>query len=88
METSKPSSSEGPDRPEELIVEVYRQYREQIEAGGRPTRVLLTTSQYNLLQSYRARLGEMPDNQLDYLERYAIFGLEMHVSDAVTPVVE
>lgn len=74
-------------RAEELIVEIYRQIQ-RLRTSGHPTRVVLNRVQYDLLQAYRARLGELPDEQPDYLEKYAVFGLELHIDDCSEPRVE
>jgi hypothetical protein len=34
---------------------------------------------YAIVQDYRARLGDVAEGREDYLERYAIFGLEILV---------
>jgi hypothetical protein len=80
-------SDDSPARAEELIVEIYRQIR-AMSAGSQPKRVVLNRTHYDILQAYRARLGELPDERPDYLERYAIFGLELAIDDCEQPRVE
>lgn len=74
-------------RAEELIVEIYRQIKAMPDES-QPTRVVINRTDYDRLQSYRARLGELPDDRPDYLERYTIFGLELAIDECREPKVE
>ncbi|MFP4377997.1 MAG: hypothetical protein ACLFP4_13220 [Spirochaetales bacterium] len=67
------------ERPEQVIVEVYRMLREARARGEQPERVIMDRETYDAIQAYRARLGDAPEGQPDYLEQYAIFGLEIFV---------
>lgn len=64
-------------RPEEIIVEVYRQKTERQKRGDTPSRVILSGSQWDEIRRYKARLGELPDAALDYLGEDHLFGLEV-----------
>jgi hypothetical protein len=75
-------------RAEELLVEIYRQKRAAIDEGRVPQRVILNRTQYDVIQAYHARLGEMPDGQSDYIGRYELFELEICIERVVQPVVE
>jgi hypothetical protein len=74
-------------RAEQIIVEVYRMLRDARAQGEEPGRVIMDRETYDQLQGYRARLGELPDGKPDYLEQYALFGLEIFVEvDAILAV--
>ncbi|TVR92301.1 MAG: hypothetical protein EA428_04155 [Spirochaetaceae bacterium] len=62
-------------RAEELILSIYSQIKARSEAGEPFGHVVMSVSTYRLIQAYRARLGEMPEGQEDYLGRYELFGL-------------
>ena len=75
-------------RAEELLVEIYRQKRAAIEEGRTPQRVVLNRTQYDVIQAYHARLGEIPEGQSDYIGRYELFDLEICIEGVERPVVE
>lgn len=75
-------------RAEELLVEIYRQKRAAIEEGRTPQRVILNRRQYDVIQAYHARLGEIPEGQSDYIGRYELFDLEICIERVERPVVE
>lgn len=64
-------------RPEELIMEIYRQLKMKREQDEEPRTVLMTMEQYRLLDWYRRFLGDI--GQSDYLQQYNIFGLDILV---------
>jgi hypothetical protein len=70
-------------RAEELIVSAFSQKQELSARGIAPTRVILTPLQYRLLQDYRARLGEAPSTDYEYLTQYDLFGMEFYVESSV-----
>ena len=78
-------ASPGDPRAEELIVEIYRQLTERTGSGDDPSVVVLSRRDYDILQRYRDRLGELGPG--DYLERYRIFDLEFFVDDVQQPEV-
>jgi len=75
-------------RAEELIVEIYRQRSELIDAGNKPVRVVVSPGHYKVLQAYRGRLGDLDGPVIDYLDPYRVFDLEICVEDIETPVVQ
>lgn len=46
-------------------------------AGRAVSRVVMSPEHYELIQSYRARLGDMPEGGVDYLDRYRLFDLDI-----------
>ncbi len=75
-------------KAEELIVEVYRQRSELVGAGQEPVRVVMCADHYKLIQAYRDRLGELASSEIDYLDPYRIFDLEICVEEIETPNVQ
>jgi hypothetical protein len=72
----------------ELIVEIYRQVSEFAERGVKPSRVVMSTEDYRVIQEYRARLGDLPQGTADYIAQYEVFGLEICVDASEAPRVE
>jgi hypothetical protein len=70
---------EAEPRAEELILEAYRQRSEALSAGRAVSRVVMSRTHYELIQRYRARLGEMAEGSVDYLDRYRLFDLDICV---------
>jgi len=62
-----------------VILEAYRQRSEALAGGRAVSRVVMSPSDYELIQRYRARLGELPERGVDYLDRYRLFDLEICV---------
>ena len=75
-------------RAEELIVEIYRQRSELVNEGLKPVRVVISADHYKLIQAYRGQLGELASREVDYLDPYRIFDLEICVEEIETPQVE
>ncbi len=75
-------------RAEELIVEIYRQRSELVEGGQKPVRVVLSVEHYKVLQAYRGQLGEPVSREIDYLDPYRIFDLEICVEEIEIPSVQ
>lgn len=73
---------------EELILEVYRQRQEASEQGREATRVVMSLSHYRTIQRFHARLGEVPEGSIDYIDRYRLFDLEICIERVERPVVE
>lgn len=82
-----PDADEQPPRAEELIVDIYRQRDEMIRSGLKPDRVIMSRDHYDLIQAYRASLGEMPLGKTDYLDRYRVFDLEICIEEVNGPQV-
>ena len=68
-------------RAEEIIVEIYRQKNELTGKGTVPTKVIMTKEQYDTLKRYKARLGELPDNAMDYITEDSLFGLPIFLDN-------
>lgn len=75
-------------RAEELILEIYRQRREFGDQGREATRVVMSASHYRTIQRFHARLGEVPEGSVDYIDRYRLFDLEICIERVERPVVE
>lgn len=83
--------SDTPPQPppaEELIVEIYRQRSLLVEAGRRPTRVIMSAGHYEQIRNYHRGLGAIAPGRVDYLDRYRVFDLEICVEEVEQPVVE
>jgi hypothetical protein len=74
----KSVSKEEP-RAEELIATILAQKQRRLSEGENPVRVVLSRTQYRIIQDYRNHLGEASSTSLEYLTRYEIFGLEICV---------
>jgi len=75
-------------RPEEIIVEIYRQKTALLREGKTPARVILSRAYYDMLQDYHAKLGELEDSDNDYITKYAIFGIPVYLDNACGYAVE
>ena len=80
MDTNE--SLEQEPRAEEHIISIYAQFRELRSNGDVPTRVIMSVDTYRVIQDYRSRLGELPQQEQDYLGKYELFGLPVMI-DAV-----
>ncbi len=75
-------------RPEEVIVNIYRQKAALLQEGKTPSRVILSRAYYDMLQRYHANLGELKDAGNDYITKYTIFGIPVYLDDTYEYVVE
>ena len=75
-------------RPEEIIVELWRQIRELREAGRTPKKIILSPEDYRLIQAWHAVLGELPDPSKDYITKDSIFSLSVFIEDGAMARVE
>jgi hypothetical protein len=75
-------------RPEEIIVEVYRQKTELLKQGIKPARVILAGSRWDEIRRYKGRMGDLPDGAADYLGQDHLFGLEILIDNDVDCRVE
>lgn len=76
MEREKP-------RAEEIIVEALRQKNEALSRGRTPTGVVLSRTNYDLIQHYHARLGEVQGSVEDYIGQYSLFGMPIYIDNDV-----
>ena len=83
------SGTEPVREAQELLLAIWKRRTELVEQGKQPEGVVLSRAQYDLLQSYNARLGELPNQQLDYIEKYRVFDLPIYVdNDSAMRVME
>lgn len=64
-------------RAEEIIVEVYRQLHEGLDAGTKPNKVVMPRTYWNVIEEYRRFLGPLEGSLPDYLSEDSLFGLEI-----------
>ena len=76
------------DRPEELIVDIYRQRDELARSGVTPASVVISIAHYREIQTYHARLGAIAEGKSDYIDRYRLFDLEICIEDIEWPRVQ
>lgn len=81
-------NGEQTPRPEELIVDIYRQRDELVAAGGSASRVVISLAHYREIQAYHSRLGEIAEGKSDYIDKYRLFDLEICIEDVDWPRVE
>ena len=68
-------------KAEELIVHVFAEKRRLLDAGKRPTGVVISRSDYSEIQDYHRSLGFLPDGVEDYISRYELFDLPFMLHD-------
>jgi hypothetical protein len=68
-------------RAGEILAMLLRQKRDLAEGGTLPVRVVLSPADYRLLQRYHAGLGMLPDMNQDYITRYSVLGLPVHIAE-------
>ena len=69
-------------RPEEIILEIYRQKKRCLEAGKKPEKVVLSMNHHRLIQWYHELLGSVDGPVPDYLQEDTIFGLEICIDNS------
>ena len=75
-------------RAEELIAGVWKQNLDLLNGGREPSKVIMSKSNYELLQRYHAGLGFVQDGAEDYISRYSLFGLAIYIDNRVDYKVE
>ena len=78
---SETHREEGQTRPEELIVEIYRQKTERLEAGLSGSQVIMSMETWRIIKAYHASLGILKGNLPDYINEDAIFGLSVMIDN-------
>jgi hypothetical protein len=69
-------------RAEDIIAQAYK-YKSEFEAQGKkPERIVMTRAQYELVQAWHQRLGELPPGMQDYISRYELFGIPIFIQDS------
>ncbi|MBN2627154.1 MAG: hypothetical protein JXA95_10850 [Spirochaetales bacterium] len=68
-------------RPEELIVEIYRQKTERTAAGLNGTQVIMSLANWRRIRAYHSSLGILKGSLPDYINDDTIFGLEVMIDN-------
>jgi hypothetical protein len=66
---------------QEIILTVWKQKNEMIEGGTQPTRLIMSAADFEKIREYKARLGELPQPEMDYLQEEALFGIPVFIDD-------
>ncbi len=75
-------------RPEELVVEIYRQLAAAREQGDRPDQVTLSMKQWRSIRAWHAARGVMEQApHMDYITEDSIFGLDVMIDGVSAPRV-
>ena len=74
-------------RPEEIIVDLWRQIRQLRDEGKIPEKIILSPEDYRIVQDWHTALGELPDPSKDYITKHSIFNLPVYVQTSSTPKV-
>lgn len=78
MEGSQPKIQKSQEeRPEELIVEIYRQKSEHFRAGLKASQVIMSQKTWRIIRAYHSSLGILEGNLPDYIGEDSIFGLDV-----------
>lgn len=67
---------------EELILLILKKRKQKEERDERPSRVVLSMSNYRKIQQYHAGLGELPNADIDYITRESVFNLPVYIDNA------
>ena len=73
---------------EELILLILKKRQAREEQGERPVRVVLSMANYRKIQQYHAELGELPNEDIDYITSDTVFNLPVYIDDGVDCEVE
>jgi len=68
-------------RPEEIILEIYRQKKQCIDAGKKPEKVILSMKMHRLIRWYHEILGSIEGPVPDYIQEESIFGLQICIDN-------
>ena len=60
-----------------IIADVYALIRADRDSGLSPVGVVLSPDMHDVIETYRAHLGELPGG--DYLSKYELFGLPIFI---------
>ena len=66
---------------QEIILNVWKRKNEMIEAGTKPTRLVMSAADFEKIREYIARLGDLPNTNMDYLQQEALSGIPVFVDD-------
>ena len=68
-------------KAEEIIIEIYKKKNELTEKGIIPSRIVITKKQYDIIRRYKAILGDLPDDSMDYITEDTLFGLPIFLDN-------
>ena len=68
-------------RAEEIIATVFKQKRALMEAGRTPEKVVMSKSNYDMLEDYRRKLPPYPQGIPDYITQDSLFGLAIYIDN-------
>jgi hypothetical protein len=80
--------NEAPLDGADIIAEILRQRRELESTKRKPERIVMSMAAYRAVQDFHARLGELPNPDIDYIRKYRIFGLDIFIDNARSLTVE
>lgn len=69
-------------RPEELVVEIYRQKLKFQSLGMTPRKVVLSSHHLKAIRLWHAELGLMQNSAFEYITEETIHGLEICLDNA------
>ncbi|MBN2656965.1 MAG: hypothetical protein JXR86_07885 [Spirochaetales bacterium] len=78
---STKQNGENEVRPEELIVNIYRDKLRLQERGRKPRRVVMPMDLYRKIRNYHAGLGEIQGSFSDYITEDEIFGIPVFIDN-------
>jgi len=68
-------------RAEEIIATVFKQKRALVEAGRTPEKIVMSKSNYDMLEDYRRKLPPYPPGVPDYMTQDSLFGLTIYIDN-------
>ncbi len=66
---------------QEIILNVWKRKNEMLEAGTKPTRLVMSAADFEKIREYKTRLGELPNPDMDYLQEEALFGIPVFIDN-------
>ena len=66
-------------RPEELIIQIYKNKMDLQEKGIPVKRIIMPMKFYKIIKSYHLSLGEIQSNFTDYITEDEIFGIPVYI---------
>jgi hypothetical protein len=72
-------------RAQQVLVEVWSALSAARDAGEAPNGVVLSPEDYRAVQHYHAHLGTLPNESLDYIGKYELFGVTVFVEPNAAP---
>jgi hypothetical protein len=75
-------SGDNDVRAEEIIVTIFKQRNEMVKQNCSPQKVIMSLENYKKIQDYRAGLGSLDNDEMDYIKKYSIFGLAVYIDNS------